>query len=977
MTSPTTCERCPLGKHTDSFGAGVCTSCKGNTYNDQQGSTSIVACLNCPPLFEFSWPASTSFAACINVHQKVFSVSQPHNGIVEYNAGTKEHKLVAEGGHLDTPFDLAFINPTKLLVSSSGNDKIIELTADGDHIGDFAVNISGVSGIIHLEELGVTVVAGGDEGVLFFKTEDGLNNGTLTPSDAVATLSFNNSIRLLSEGENGNELLAADDSGNVFRRCFPTSGSCDSRKMKLAKGLTGTILSIAVLKDEGSYLVAEDRGTDGADVWQCPLNPSATIEVGLFVTGEHCTYFQRQVLMLASGIAVDNDSKLVFFSDAQGNKILVFNFKGLFMTRMEHKFGDLYGPSSITIKPGAVAMMSTFTKLENDEITAGTPATFRLQLKDLNNLIYNLSTAEMDRLKIAATGTVILPSGDKTEVTLDGVVGDSGSGEIVAAINMRTAGNWRLDITMGKKIKEHLLGSPYNIEVKTNVTDPRSCTTSSNTRMQVGELLVVTILPRDSFDNPTNHASDEFYVVLNGKEYLFERMEGNEAGAVAFTFNKSMTTANDYLLHVYDGSDVELADSPHFLSVVAGQVEAWGTGDILLIIGGGGICLTFMLAVLFAMKQGGKDVTVSNNEIYMLLATNMKNLSFDAFDISSDWWGFFEVVKKCVKLATPYFIVLGTGTIASLSNMGLNARQAYLVFNGLVEVKKDRLWQAALKYDKEKKEKEKGGGIGGGEGDIGGGDIEGGYGSRVLKTIKKGVRGATVGVETGIEKLKGGVAAAGDTVIANFNLFAAAPVSPDPLFYQTWQKRYEKELEVAKTGMLRDRLMFSIFVILFEDSPIFLMNMDLIAKLGLFGCSDDLELKPKFVVFTMVSVFMMGWKVQKVVGLFGETGVRQKLKGLNELVEELTLKGEKELGKEEGEVGGGGGVGGGEGDAGGEGESGGDGDKSKEQLLEVVQALQSTLEEHVLTIDEQKESIDERDQTIDELRKSAIEKKKD
>ena len=63
---------------------------------------------------------------------------------------------------------------------------------------------------------------------------------------------------------------------------------------------------------------------------------------------------------------------------------------------------------------------------------------------------------------------------------------------------------------------------------------------------------------------------------------------------------------------------------------------------------------------------------------------------------------------------------------------------------------------------------------------------------------------------------------------------------------------------------------------------------------------------------------------------------------------------------------------------------GGEGETSKEQLFEVVQAMQSTVGEHVLTIDEQKHFIDEQkqfinkqDQTINELSKSAIEKKKD
>jgi len=63
---------------------------------------------------------------------------------------------------LDGPVDLVFVDPITLLVSSSGNDKVLELTADGEHVGDFAVGISDVSGIIHLQEHNFTAVAGGD-----------------------------------------------------------------------------------------------------------------------------------------------------------------------------------------------------------------------------------------------------------------------------------------------------------------------------------------------------------------------------------------------------------------------------------------------------------------------------------------------------------------------------------------------------------------------------------------------------------------------------------------------------------------------------------------------------------------------------------------------------------------------------------------------------------------------------------------------
>jgi len=135
-----------------------------------------------------------------------------------------------------------------------------------------------VSGITYFEELDSTAIAG-DEGVLMFKTAEGLNNGTLTPADAITALSFDNPIRFLSEGENGNELLATDDSGNVFRRCVPTSRCrADLRDRKLVRGLAGVIHSIAVSKDEETYLLAEDRGDDGSDVWQCPFDPS---EVGV------------------------------------------------------------------------------------------------------------------------------------------------------------------------------------------------------------------------------------------------------------------------------------------------------------------------------------------------------------------------------------------------------------------------------------------------------------------------------------------------------------------------------------------------------------------------------------------------------------------------------------------------------------------------------------------------------------------------
>jgi len=520
VTPQLTCGVCPEGKHSDFPGSLACTPCLEGHYSDKTGSSSIDECQACPAQFDFSPSSSTSLSSCFNIHQNIFSVSKAKNGIIGYNPDKKEHEaVVVSGGLLDNPVDVVFVNLTKFLVSSQGNGKIVELTDDGEHVGDFATGIVGVGSMALIVDLDFLAVAAGDAGVLFFKNEEGLNNGALTPANATATLSFNNPIMFLSHGENPDEILVTDGNNNVFRRCVPTSECHSNRKMKLAKGFSGIILDIALLKNESSYLIAEDRGTGGSSVWKCPLNPNTSIDVGSIetdntgnavVSDSQCTIFQGEISMLASGIAVDDEAKLVYFSDATGNKILVFTFRGKFLRRMEEGFGDLLGPSLMTIRPGVFATLSTFTKsFFSDEVTAGTPASFPLQLKTRNDLPidYNISTAELGRVRIAATGMISLPSGDKAPITLEGAVEATYGGEVVASIDLETAGSWVVEITVGKTNKQRLLGSPFVLTVKPGDTDPMSCTTSFTNRLVVGEMFEAAISTSDRYGNPTSHAT--------------------------------------------------------------------------------------------------------------------------------------------------------------------------------------------------------------------------------------------------------------------------------------------------------------------------------------------------------------------------------------------------------------------------------------------------------------------------------------
>jgi hypothetical protein len=116
-----------------------------------------------------------------------------------------------------------------------------------------------------------------------------------------------------------------------------------------------------------------------------------------------------------------------------------------------------------------------------------------------------------------------------------------------------------------------------------------------------------------------------------------------------------------------------------------------------------------------------------------------------------------------------------------------------------------------------------------------------------------------------------------------------------PFWLTTYKLRHTAEVKMIETKMLKERIFCSLFVILLEDLPIRSMNLDMIAKSQLFGCPIGSETSSLFVCLTFAASVLLGFKLHKVLGLFGEQGVSHRLIDLEKKIDLLTLKGTSEF----------------------------------------------------------------------------------
>ena len=310
--SDTACEFCPPGTFSATNSTDWCTSCLMKTYSEEAGSG---ACKACPAHLGYSPVGSTGISSCINTNNALYTISQTNRAVVAYNADSKKHEIVISGSELVNPADIAFISSTNLLVTDFIEGDIKEYTVDGALVRVLAEGLQRPQGILCLPGRGEVVVAEyGNSNVLCFPADGGRRGGELTPSQATCSISVTKP-RCMSMGESEDHILVCSGF-SVWRKCIPNTVDCDASEVNMEMEIvTGveSIRAIAILPGTGHYLVADYGDGQFGEVFKCPLNPSATLDMrtGCMSFVAFGFYASTDEFFTPFGLAVDSITGVV------------------------------------------------------------------------------------------------------------------------------------------------------------------------------------------------------------------------------------------------------------------------------------------------------------------------------------------------------------------------------------------------------------------------------------------------------------------------------------------------------------------------------------------------------------------------------------------------------------------------------------------------------------------------------------------
>jgi len=366
--------------------------------------------------------------------------------------------------------------------------------------------------------------------------------------------------------------------------------------------------------------------------------------------------------------------------------------------------------------------------------------------------------------------------------------------------------------------------------------------------------LLLKVFPADRYNNLLSSATGYTVTMkLGSNEETFDL----KAPSFSHIFPIEKSFEGKFVVSfMYNGDHVN--NSPMTITGSSSVVDSWTTKDIILVIMAAGAGVFLMLSLIYYLKQRKEqdDRTSQVTLVMTMLFGNTKNVCMESLDISTDYFNYLEVASSCSGLAFTYKVFLGMGTVASLNSMKINGVQILLLTKKGFETINDDLHKSAIEFRKTHVQKAKTG----------------------MKTLNTTVKNMVYKV-TAIHPAEGEDDENEDIT-----------TTPDPDWVSTLDERCAVEIELFKEKLLRDRLYSQIFILSLEDIPFLLMNLDLIAGSGFFGCS-DVETTPLFVFFTVLAAGMSGIKFNKVLGLFGKHGIKQKIKDLTESVEKLTAKG--------------------------------------------------------------------------------------
>jgi DNA-binding beta-propeller fold protein YncE len=366
---------------------GQQATCRIGTYNESSVGPEG-KCFSCPANKPMSLPGSVKASDCITVATNLFVAHDAQTRITSFNGVEEQFKSVTEGGNLDKPRAIEFLNNTVVFVANYGSGTVNRIDVEGEALGTFAV-IEAPSAMHFDRDVNVLVVASSSmetestNGLYFFRLDDYEERGTLdfknsSDFDFVDTTvgSFSNAYTAgISPGLEDGEIIY-DDGTDVFRTCIPDHPTCDPAASNRKLLRTSSILALQTLRADGSYLVVD--GFFGVDVmvYKCPFEYKIVTECSVFANEPEGVPWDPVSL------AVDDSKELVYIGNDDDFGVLVFHFDGTFLGRVSSLNGDLSGtPTSMAVNQGVTFPVLSTVHTPSPPFFADTAITFNVTLR--------------------------------------------------------------------------------------------------------------------------------------------------------------------------------------------------------------------------------------------------------------------------------------------------------------------------------------------------------------------------------------------------------------------------------------------------------------------------------------------------------------------------------------------------------------------------------------------------------------------
>jgi len=529
---------------------GQQAECLPDTYHES-GFAFQGQCTSCPPHLERSFGGSTSTSVddCYTTKANLFSVSSSGSLIVAFNSDDSDYRLVKEGGEVDRPADIEFIDDESFILSNFVNGTVVRMSVEGVYEGLFAT-VERPTGLLYIPSRELIAVASQADREVRVYALDGSLSGNLTVSSPP---------RYIALGADDDEILVTTSANTVERLCLPNT-NCEMSGQVLSGGTD--FRGITIARSVDSFFVADRFDTLGGRIYQCPLKSSNA-------DTSDCTTFAFKpegVSWDPYALVVNEEKRVLYAADRTNAIVHAFALDRSYLGHVEKRRNFLEDPVALAIRPGPFAPLSTMMAAVGS-VTAGELVTIPLSIVDDSNNEIALAETDVSRLRVMGIGQI---TGTEYFATIDGEV--TKESDVLAKITLLYAGTWVASLSEGVLNDQQFKGSPFEIVVVPAATDPAACSTEVNGTITAGEAFGATVRSFDAFTNPTLHSEDEFDCYLD--DASDNRTTMVRAGG-AFSYSNVMTKAKSYLLHiVHVTTQTEVDNSPFRIDVKPNEEDA-------------------------------------------------------------------------------------------------------------------------------------------------------------------------------------------------------------------------------------------------------------------------------------------------------------------------------------------------------------------------------------------------------------------